>query len=109
LELALQSPFHVGLIRGRNQAAVDEQLGQRNLLARDPVGADVNKLRGVDQIRLEREDAEKQVAIRIHGGFSGTGIESALISCRNSLIVLDLLRKNSRPLVTSAAFAPKGR
>ena len=79
LELALEFPLDIAPVLGRDPAPLDEQLGQRPLEPHRPAGADVGKLGLVDQVVLERDDGEEQVAIDVD--IEGHGSDLSRSTC----------------------------
>src|SRR5262249_31902459 len=51
---------------GEDPAAFDEEIGERPVLASAPDGAGLDELRGVDEIGLQGEHPEEQVAVGVH-------------------------------------------
>src|SRR5690242_9137241 len=74
-ELALQALVDVGPVGGAEPAPFDEQVGQGRALASGPGGARLGELGSVQEVGLEREHAEKQVAV---GGLGGHGGDLAV-------------------------------
>ena len=72
LQLALELSLDVFPVLLRDPAALDQELGQRPLDPDRPAGADIGELGLVDQVILERDDGEEEVAIDVdvggHGG-----------------------------------------
>ena len=68
LQLALQEILDVGLVGRLDPASPQEQIGEAFILTGGPEQARLDELRGVDQIRLQSEHTEQQVAVGVHGG-----------------------------------------
>src|SRR5262249_17943636 len=66
-EVALEQPFHLSLVGRRQPALFDEQVGQGRVLACRPKGAGLDELLVVDQVELKGQDAEEEIAVRVHG------------------------------------------
>jgi hypothetical protein len=81
-ELALQQEIDVAAVLGANPAALDEQVGQRGVLARRPQRTGLGELAGVDQVGLQAEDAEEQVGVAVEAG--GRGGHGMLQGSRDS-------------------------
>jgi len=52
-------------------AALDEQVGQGDVLARRPAGTGVGELAGVDQLHLQRKHPKQEVAVGVEWGHGG--------------------------------------
>ena len=67
LELALEHPLDLGPVALGDQAAVDHDVGQRLGLAGRPGRARLGQLAVVDEVGLDRQRAEQEVAVGVHG------------------------------------------
>ena len=56
------------------QSALDEQLGQRPLQPHGPAGADIGELGLIDQVILEGDDREQEIAIDVDVGGHGSDL-----------------------------------
>ncbi len=65
---ALQEILNVGPVGRLDPASPQEQIGEAFILARGPEQACLNELRGVDQLRLQSEHPEQQIAVGVHEG-----------------------------------------
>src|SRR5262249_449483 len=63
LQRPLQEVFDVGAVLAGEPAAPDEVVGERHVLAARPGGAGFGELGGVEQVGLEGQDPENQVAV----------------------------------------------
>ena len=62
-QLTLDKPLDVAAVVVGQPAEVLEDFGQRRALARGPRGAGLGELPVVDQLDLQGEDAEEEVAV----------------------------------------------
>ncbi len=67
LQLAAEQVVHMRLVGGHDPAPLDEHVCQRHIFAAGPQEACVDELPGVDQIGLQGEHTEQEVAVGVHG------------------------------------------
>jgi hypothetical protein len=66
-QLAAQQELDVAALLGGQPGALDEQVGQRRVLASGPGGAGLGEPGRRDEVRLQGQHAEEQVAVGVHG------------------------------------------
>jgi hypothetical protein len=77
VEAAAQDALDLGAVVRGQPAALDEQVGQGHALAGGPGGAGLGEAVAVEQVELEGDDAEQQVAVGVHGWRAPAGEGSA--------------------------------